>query len=115
MLALTEPDGIVPRTWGKVSSSGPCNSDNADRLETVQRRATKMIEGLENLAYEERPKELGLSSLEKRRLRRDLITVFQYQKGGYMEGGCSLFTRSQMEKRQGTMCTSCFGRSFILL
>ena len=60
-----------------------------------------MFRGLEHLSYEDRLRELELFSMEKRRLRGDLIVAFQYLNGAYRKAGEGLSVRACSDRKRG--------------
>ena len=60
-----------------------------------------MIRGMEHVPCEDRLRELGLFSLEKRRLQGDLLAAFRYLKRVYKEEGSQLFERVDNGRTRG--------------
>lgn len=61
-----------------------------------------MIKGLEKEIYDEKLKELGLFSVEKRRLRGKPLLVFKYMKGWYREDGDQLSSTCTQNRTRGS-------------
>jgi hypothetical protein len=84
---------IRPHLEYAVQFWSPHMRGDIAKLERVQHRATKLIPQLRHLSYEDRLKELGLTTLEQRRLRGQLIETFKYLKGFNNVSPVGLFDR----------------------
>ena len=72
---------VRPLLEYSIQAWSPCHRKDISCLKQVQRRATKLLVGLKRLEYADRLKQLGLTTLEKRRIRGDLIETFKIVTG----------------------------------
>ncbi len=70
----------------------PHKKMDIDTIENMQRRATKLIPGMDNLSYIERLKKLKLPTLSYRRTRGDMIEVFKLLNNMYYYDSTNLLT-----------------------
>ena len=70
----------------------PCYSKDKIKLQNVNMRATKILPQLQNMSYTDQLKELGIPSLEYRKLRSDLIQVYTIKWMQWEKRSCSLST-----------------------
>ena len=72
---------VRPHLEYAVQSWSPFLKKDIEAIEKIQRKATKIPPELRNLPYEERCKRLGITTLEERRIRGDMIEVFKMMMG----------------------------------
>ncbi|XP_059323544.1 triadin isoform X25 [Ammospiza nelsoni] len=89
---------VRPQLEYCVQDWEPEHKKDVDMLEQVQEGVIKLSPGLEHISYEDRLREMGQFSLEKRRLRGYLIAVFQY-----LQGACK-------RAKEGLVTTACSDR-----
>ena len=67
----------------EYNNVGPFYVSDNQKIERIQRKATRIIPSISHLSYHDRLRHLNLPSLQHRRRRGDLICLYQILKGAY--------------------------------
>lgn len=101
MFRLLYPTFVRPHLEYGIQAASPCFKYEADMLERVQRRGTKMVKGLSSLSYEDRLRHLNLFPLSYRRIRGDLILAYRILNDDLGTNMSYLFLPSRAEHLRG--------------
>ena len=88
---------VRPHLEHAVTSWSPWHRKDVDKLETIQRRATRRMSDVQG-SYPERLQQLNLTTLEERRKRGDAIEVFKYLRGFLDVNKETLFTLNNVNQ-----------------
>ena len=92
---------VRPHLEYSVQFWSPHYQKDVEALEKLQKRFTRMLPRMEGISYEERVEKLGLFSLERRRLRGDLIEVYKIMRGMDRVNSHKLFPRVEESITRG--------------
>ena len=109
---------VRPKVEYCMTVAQPVFKKDKEKIERVQRRATKLVKGMENKAYSERLEELKLPSLEYRRKRADVIQTYKIMNNIDIIDGKKFFkpckevrTRGHSKRVEKTQCKSLVRRN----
>ena len=92
---------VRPKLEYSVQAWRPFLQKDISKLERVQHRATKIIDGCKGLSYEGRLRVTGLSTLEDRRRRGDTIEVYKTLRGKNNMDYSKFFRLAEYDKTRG--------------